>query len=150
MTLALEIDGLRAMIGGWLDESDRSGLAARKLALAAARAHLGDGHDVVLPQLLTRREFVEALRATAKDAGATFVEITLMGERDAVLERAHERAVAEGGFDAAALAAKQGHTLGDAYDAFAAALAERADAVVIDTESLDAAYDQLVRVLRAG
>jgi predicted kinase len=147
LTLALEIDGIRAMLGAWLDEPQRSGLAARKLAVAAAEAHLRAGHDVVVPQLLTRREFVAELEATAGRAGATFRELTLMDERAAVVERAERREEGSGGFSARALAAKQGHTLADAFDAFAAALAARPDAEIIDAGSIDAAYDELVRRL---
>ena len=147
LTLALEIDGLRGMLGSWLAEAHRSGLLARRLALATATTHLEAGHDVLVPQLLTRREFVEELRATAEHAGAEFRELTLMDERAAAVERAERREEA-GGFSARKLAEKQGHTLADAYDAFAAALAARTDAEVIDARSLDAAYEELVRRLR--
>jgi predicted kinase len=146
LTLALEIDGLRAMIGAWLDEPHRSGLAARRLALAAASRHLEDGFDVIVPQLLTRREFVEELRSTAEGAGATFCELTLMDDRATVVERAATRE--EHGFSARALAAKQGHTLADAFDAFADALVTRPDAEVINAASLDAAYEEIVRRTR--
>lgn len=146
LTLALEIDTIRAMLGSWLEETRRSGLAARRLALAAAATHLGAGYDVIVPQLLTRREFVEELKATAERTGATFRELTLMGGRDAVVARAEAR-VETGGFSARALAAQQGHTLGDAYDAFAAALAARPDAEVIEAASLDEAYAELERLL---
>ena len=146
LTLALEIDGIRAMLGSWLEEPERSGPAARRLALAAAATHLEAGHDVIVPQLLTRREFVEELRATAEHAGASFRELALMDERDVVVDRA-ERRDEQGGFSARALAAKQGHTLADAYDAFAEALRARPDAEVIDAASLDEAYAELVRRL---
>jgi predicted kinase len=144
MTLALEIDSVRGMIGGWLQEPQSSGLAARRMALAMAAAHLAEGHDVLVPQLLTRREFVDALRKMAEGAGATFQEITLLDDRAAVLERAHARDEPAGGFSARALAAQQGHSLDDAYDAFVDALRTRPDADVIDAASIDAAYAELV------
>jgi predicted kinase len=147
LTLALEIDGIRAMIGAWLDEPHASGLAARRIALAGAAAHLGEGHDVIVPQLLTRREFVDELRATAERAGASFHELALMDDRDAVLRRAAGRVEPAGGFSARALAERQGSSLADAYDRFAEALAERPDAVVVDASSQDAAYDEVVRLL---
>lgn len=146
MTLALEIDVLRAMIGSWLEDPHRSGLAARRVALAVATAHLEAGYDVIVPQLLTRREFVEELHAAADRAGAAFRELTLMDDRTAVVERAATRE--EQGFSARALAAKQGHTLDDAYDAFAEALAARPEAEVIDASSLEATYTELVRRLQ--
>jgi len=147
LTLALEIDGLRGMLGAWLDEPQESGLAARALAIAAADTHLRRGHDVLVPQLLTRREFVEELRRTAEAAGASFVELTLMDERAAVLERVHAREDPPGGFSARALAAKQGGSLGGAYDRFSEALSERPDAIVIDAASQDRAYADLLRLL---
>ena len=145
-TLALEIDKIRAMLGAWLEEPQRSGLTARKLALAMATTHLEAGHDVLVPQLLTRREFVEELRATATRSGAAFRELTLMDERDAVVARAEAR-VETNGFSAQALAAKQGHTLADAYDAFVDALTSRPEAEVIDAAPFDRAYAELERLL---
>jgi predicted kinase len=147
LTLALEIDAVRAMLGDWLESSDRSGTAARRIALAMAETHLRQGHGVIVPQLLTRREFVESLRATAERVGASFQEITLLDERAATLERAQNRSEPAGGFSARALVAKQGNSLEEAFDRFVAALAERPDAVVIDAASPDAAYAELVRLL---
>lgn len=149
MTLDLEIDAVRGMLGDWLGSSESSGSAARRLALAMADTHLRDGYDVIVPQLLTRREFVEALRVTAGRAGATFYELTLLGERHVALARAHARAEPTGGFSARALVAKQGNSLEEAYDRFVEALAERPDAVVIDCRSADAAYGEIVRHLGA-
>jgi predicted kinase len=147
LTLALEIDVVRAMIGDWLESADSSGPAARRLALAMADAHLRNGHDVVVPQLLTRRAFVETLEATAMAAGAEFRELTLLDEREATLERARRRSEPAGGFSARALVAKQGNSLEDAYDRFVEALAERPDAVVLDAGSPDAAYAEFARQL---
>jgi len=64
MTLDLEIDAIRAMLGSWLEASELSGPAARRIALSMAVAHLEDGYDVIVPQLLTRREFVGELRGS--------------------------------------------------------------------------------------
>ena len=147
LTLVLEIDTVRALLGSWLDDPQRSGWAARMIALAMARTHLEAGHDVIVPQLLTRREFVELLRETTEAAGATFCELTLMDPRDIVLARLEQRSEPVGAFSARALMARQGTTPGDAYDAFVAALAERRDAVVIHDPLSDAAYDELVHLL---
>jgi predicted kinase len=147
LTLALEIDGIRAQLGAWLEVPKSSGLAARRLALALARAHLDAGYDVVVPQLLTRREFVDQLRALAESVRAAFHEIALMDERETVLRRAYARDEPAGGFSARALVAKQGHSLEDSYDRFTEALAERPDAIVIDAASQEAAYAELLRLL---
>lgn len=145
LTLALEIDGIRAMIGGWLEAADRSGLAARRIALGAAVTHLQSGYDVIVPQLLTRREFVADLRAAAENAGASFVEVTLIGPRAEVLDRARNRVEPATGFSARALVERQGNSLEDAYDGFMESLALRPDATVIDAAPADEAYAALVR-----
>lgn len=147
LTLVLEIDTVRALLGAWLDDPQRSGWAARTIALAMARTHLQAGHDVITPQLLTRREFVEMLRETTEAAGATFHELALMDPRAVVLARLERRRERVGGFSARALMEKQGNAPGEAYDAFAAALAERPEAIVIHDPLSDAAYETLVRLV---
>ena len=147
LTLVLEIDTVRGLLGAWLDDPRRSGWAARMIALAMARTHLEAGHDVIVPQLLTRREFVEMLRQTAEAAGATFSELTLMDPRDVVLERLEQRSEPTGAFSARALMEKQGNAPGDAYDEFAAALATRPDAIVIQDPLSDIGHETLVRLL---
>jgi predicted kinase len=147
LTLVLEIDVVRSLLGAWLDEWQRSGHVAREIALAMARTHLEAGHDVIVPQLLTRRPFVELLQATAKRACATFYEIVLLDERDVVLARLEQRSEPDGAFSSRALMEKQGNAPGDAYDEFVAAVAARPDAVVIHSPLSDAAYETLVRLL---
>lgn len=147
LTLVLEIDTVRGLLGSWLDDPQRSGWAARMIALSMARAHLEAGHDVIAPQLLTRREFVDMLRKTADAAGATFHELTLMDARDVVLARLESRSEPAGTFSARALMEKQGNRPGDAYDAFVEALADRPDALVIHDPLSDSAYESLLRLL---
>ena len=147
LTLVLEIDVIRALLGSWLEEWQRSGTVARELALAMARTHLGAGHDVIVPQLLARRPFVERLRATAESVGASFQELALLDPRDVVLARLEQRSEPEGAFSARALMEKQGNTPGDAYDDFVAGLAERPDAIVIDDPLCDSAYTTLLRLV---
>jgi predicted kinase len=147
LTLVLEIDLVRGLLGAWLDDPQRSGWAARMIALAMARTHLEGGHDVVVPQLLTRREFVEMLQETTEASAATFYEVALIDPRDVVLARLEQRSESSGGFSARALMEKQGNAPGDAYDAFVAALAERPDAVVIDDPLSDAGYESLLRLI---
>lgn len=148
LTLVLEIDAVRALLGSWLEEWQRSGTAGRRIALAMARTHLEAGHDVVVPQLLTRREFVEELAATAAAAGATFHELTLLDPREVVLARLAQRHEPCGSFSSRALTEKQGNRPGDAYDAFVAALQERPDAVVLEEPLSEEAYQSLLRLLR--
>ena len=147
LTLVLEIDIVRALLGSWLEEWQRSGTVAREIALAMAHTHLEAGHDVIVPQLLARRPFVELLAATAESAGATFHEFALLDPREVVLARLEQRTEPEGAFSARALMEKQGNTAGDAYDDFVAALAERPDAIAIADPLSDDAYTTLLRLV---
>lgn len=147
LTLVLEIDTVRALLGSWLEEWQRSGTVARQIALAMARTHLEAGHDVIVPQLLVLRPFAEMLQSTAEAAGATFFEFALLDPREAVLERLAQRAEPTGAFSSRALMEKQGNAPGDAYDAFVAALYERPDAFVIEDPLSDAGYASLLRLL---
>ncbi|VVJ24374.1 Uncharacterised protein [Amycolatopsis camponoti] len=76
--LALDVDRVRAMVGGWRSSPGEAGLLAREIALAAARTHLTAGYDVVVPQLLARPGFAERLEALAAETGASFHEIVLL------------------------------------------------------------------------
>jgi predicted kinase len=144
LTLSLEIDAIRGMLGSWLEEWERSGPQARRLAVALGRTHLESGHDVIVPQLLTRREFVNELQALADNVGATFYEITLLAAKDAVLKRFESRSEPNGAFSARALVEKQGNSFGESYDRFVEALQDRPEAVVIAAASVEDAYASLL------
>lgn len=90
LTLIIEIDGLRMAMGGWA-EHEESKLQARVLALALARAHLGAGHDVVVPQYLGRLEFIDQLQSVAAEIDATFHHVVLNDSHDAVVQRFRAR-----------------------------------------------------------
>jgi predicted kinase len=78
LALALDIDVIRSMLGGSLEEPTMSGLAARDLARAMARTHLRAGHDVLVCQFLGRPDFVETLDQLAADTGVPFIEVALV------------------------------------------------------------------------
>ncbi|MFE4948833.1 AAA family ATPase [Leifsonia sp. NPDC056665] len=99
LPLALDIDVLRAMLGGWHQDLHSAGLAARDLAIAAISAHLGSGRDVVVPQYLRREEFIERLEATAEECGAVFVETALRIDAGVAAERFEGRAAELGSGD---------------------------------------------------
>jgi len=147
LTLVLEIDVVRALLGSWLEDWQRSGTVAREIALVMARTHLEAGHDVIVPQLLVRRPFVEMLQAAAESVDASFHEFALLDPRDVVLTRLAERDEPVGAFSSRALMEKQGNAPGDAYDDFVAALAERPDAIVIQDPLSPAAYASLLELL---
>ena len=91
LTLNLDIDRVRDLIGRWRDHPSDAGILARGIALAAARAHLVAGHDVVVPQFLGRPDFIEQIEALAADVDADFVEIILVDTKENVLRRFAER-----------------------------------------------------------
>lgn len=96
LALNLDIDAVRGSLGRWSEQPDEAGLAARRLAVAMATAHLTAGHDVVVPQLLARDGFVRELEAVAAGTGARFVEIALIVDReDAVRSFERRRAAPE-------------------------------------------------------
>jgi predicted kinase len=84
--LALDIDMIRVALGQWASH-DRTKAVARARGFEMAAAHLGDGYDVVLPQLVARLDVVEHLERLADDAGAALVEVMLLAPRDELLRR---------------------------------------------------------------
>jgi predicted kinase len=90
LALVIDIDDLRRTLGQW-EEIEASRSVARDLAIALARAHLGAGYDVIVPQYLGRREFVERLRVVAEAADARFLEVTLSDDADTIVERFRDR-----------------------------------------------------------
>jgi hypothetical protein len=93
LALALDVDVVRGMLGGWLDQPVEAGLLARQLALTMARVHLLGGRDVLVPQFLGRVDFVVQLEALAGEVDAEFVEIALLSDpQDAAARFARQAA----------------------------------------------------------
>ena len=90
LALVVDIDLLRTQLGQW-KERPESRLVARDLAIALIESHLGQDHDVVVPQFLGRVDFIERLELVALAAGARFVEVMLVGELASAEERFRER-----------------------------------------------------------
>lgn len=91
LALNLDIDQVRSLLGCWQDEPATAGLLARKISIAATTVHLAAGHDVVVPQLVARLEFIEQLEAAARESGARFCEIILLDEMESLRSRYRER-----------------------------------------------------------
>ncbi|WP_432825329.1 AAA family ATPase [Dactylosporangium sp. CA-092794] len=87
MTLDLDVDRVRDLIGAWPTDPANGGILARRIALAAAEVHLASGHEVVVPQFLGRLPFVLGLEALARSAGVPFVEVALVETRAGALRR---------------------------------------------------------------
>ncbi|SHH29552.1 Predicted kinase [Jatrophihabitans endophyticus] len=87
LTLNLEIDALRRLLGGWKRDPHAAGLRARSLALDVARNHLDAGHDVVVPQYLGRADYLRELQAVAVATGAQWHEFVLLDTKDVMRDR---------------------------------------------------------------
>jgi predicted kinase len=147
----LDVDRIRAMIGRWQDDLTASGLLARAMTLAAARVHLGSGHDVVIPQLIARPEFLEQLDALATEVGAVLHEIVLSDDKASAIRRFEERS--EAGthpqhVEAHEILMRAGglQELASMYDELEALVATRTAAVVIASHhgQVDETYAALV------
>ena len=80
LTLVLDIDVVRGLLGGWLERPVEAGLLARQMGLEMARVQLLRGGDVLVPQFLGRIDFVVQLENLASEVGAEFVEIALLSD----------------------------------------------------------------------
>ncbi|MFJ7210268.1 AAA family ATPase [Amycolatopsis sp. NPDC098790] len=138
--LALDVDRVRAMIGGWRTEPGRAGLLARELTLAAARTHLTAGHDVVVPQLLARPGFAERLEELAAETDASFHEIVLLPD----LAETRRRFAGRGESEVETAHPLTEEDLATAYDRVAEYASTRPGAAILDGET---AYQDFVAAL---
>jgi predicted kinase len=156
--LCLDIDRIRAMIGGWRQDPGAAGPPARAIAVAAATTHLAAGHDVVVPQLLARAEFIAELRAAAAASGAAFLEIFLLPDEAAARAQYADRArgvpaCARDGRPGSPGVVSAGLTdaeLAAVYARLRAGLADRPGAAIVRTVTgqVDQAYQGLLDCLR--
>jgi len=91
LSLLLDLDTLRAQLGDWKADPAAAGLRARQLGLAAARAQLERGGDVVVPQFVRRPELIGQFRDLAGETGAVFVLVALVSSADEASERFRAR-----------------------------------------------------------
>lgn len=89
--LNLDIDQVRALIGGWRERFTETGEIVRPVAVSMAAAHLRGGRDVVMPQFLGRLSEIERFEAVAHDSGAVFCEVVLMDAKQRSIERFDRR-----------------------------------------------------------
>lgn len=136
LAFCLDIGGFRSLIGRWEEQEQEAGRLARRLALAMAREHLSSVHDVVVPQLVAKPEFVTATHDLAAEVGAQFYEVVLLADRDQAAARfeASSTDAAWAAHHATAsrmLAASGGYA--EMYDRVAAVIPQLPHAVVITT-----------------
>jgi predicted kinase len=152
LALNLDIDQIRKLLGRWRENSAQSGLLARRVAIAAARAHLAGGHDVIVPQLVARLDFIEQLEATARNSGARFCEVFLLDAKEDLQARYRERGRVEAAAVSPNPAVSTDRTdaqLGQAYDELLAVMDARPATAVLRTRSGEIAqsYQDLLAIL---
>ncbi|MFC8681971.1 AAA family ATPase [Microbacterium ureisolvens] len=124
LSVALDLDLVRSMIGAWRERPEAAGVLARRMAIAAIPEVIRAGNDVVVPQLLGRVEFIEDLDATARSLGVPFVEVLLTVPDATAAQRLRQRAAtsptntesADPDEDAARLVATYGTALADVVE----------------------------------
>jgi predicted kinase len=148
LALNLDVDRVRGLLGRWKDDPYAAGLAARAIALAAARVHLSAGHDVVIPQFLARPGFLDQLAQLAAETRADFHELVLMPGKWAALRRFAERTAASDDPVHRDAAEQVGDgDLERMYDALLALVATRPGAIVVPAR--DGEIDETYRAVIA-
>jgi len=152
LTLVLDLDSVRGSLGRWAQDPGAAGLAARRLGLAMAEAHLSAGQDVVVPQFLQRVELVHALAAVCARAGAELIEVALVSDPEEAARRFAARAGSrEANHQDAALlqAAPDAAPVETMYRAMIEMLRTRPATRYVRTRTgdVDGTYAELLRVL---
>ncbi|MFC6006793.1 AAA family ATPase [Angustibacter luteus] len=150
--LNLDVDVLRGSLGGWQKDPHASGLWARALALSMARVHLLGGDSVVVPQLIARPQFLDALTDLATETGAQLVEVVLVDDRGRLATRFAERtarAERPEHVDAGWLAAAGSDRLGPTLERLEALVAQRSCVaqVAITPDDVEATYRCLLEAI---
>jgi hypothetical protein len=152
--LNLDIDRVRALIGGWLDRFVETGEIAMPIALSMAATHLRGGRDVVMPQCLCWLSEIERFETAAHDSGAVFCEVMLMDAKERSLERFNRRG--ENGelpwhWQVQQIVERCGGQalLARMHDQLTAVLAARPDAVVVPSAAgaIQQTYEALTAIL---
>jgi predicted kinase len=145
LSLCLDLDVVRALLGGWRDDLEQSGRRARALAIEMAHVHLQAGHDVVIPQLLAQAPFLEELERLAAEVGASFHEIVLVAPRSVASARlqARSRARTQAGEPDEPLSSE---AMDDVCDRLDALVAHRRSAILVAAPDggLDDTYARVV------
>lgn len=148
--LDLDADQIVSLIGGWQDDFWQALHAGRALAISMAETHLRDGHDVVMPQLVTRRSEVEGFEAAAARAGAEYREIALTIGKQRMVRRFTGRTPST--IDEIIAQAGGPVLLERIHDHLTAYLDTRPNCVQVPTDECDAdeTYDAIVAALCAN
>jgi len=143
----VDIDQIRHLLGRWRDQPIKAGLAARAIAVAAARVHLAAGYDVIVPQLVAHPVLLSEFEAAAADCGAQFLEFVVGVERDQSLQRYTNRWHAGDDPVHGAAEAPDLEDIGRTYDRLVAFAATRDVAVSLPAGSSTSMYQAMLSIL---
>ncbi len=156
LTLALDVDVVRSMLGAWLDQPTEAGLIARRMALEVARVQLTEGRDVIVAQYLGRLDFVLQLEELAAFAGAPFIEIVLTSDAHDSAARFQRRSAqpqTPAHVDAARLLARSGGAaeLLEMHRRLSELVRRRTRTIMVETidGQVEAAYAAIVAAITA-
>ncbi len=143
LSVALDIDTVRSMIGGWRADEVNAGTLARALSVSMIRTALSEGHDVLVPQLVANPEFISVLAETAISQSSSFLHVVLTAPVDTCVQRCVAR-------DNAAQFVDSAPNLLGMVEQWASALREtvRDDVVEINADrDADEVFDHLSSVI---
>jgi len=152
-TLALDLDVLAGLIGGWKENFSAALELARGHGRGLATRHLRSGYDVILPQLVTihDRDPDPAFEEAACTAGATYIQVALMVDNREHLQRLHgKRPTTEVEVRVQTALVNPGSDLVDRIRGHLNEyLAKRPQTIRLDTTGLgeDATYQRLLKAL---
>lgn len=154
LTLSLEQDVVRGLIGGWRTRETESGLLARSLCLEMARTHLQGGYDVIVPQFVALPEYLAQLVGVADQAAAAHVEILLLDDADHAERRFHSRLRDPERAEHQRVVAQFIEAAGgyrSQYERLIGGMAGRASTVIDSVEhDIDGTYQRLLAAITAG
>jgi 2-phosphoglycerate kinase len=113
LSLVLDVDRVRGMLGCWIDAPTEAGILARRMAIEMAGVALREGHDVVVPQFLGSVDFILSLQDLCESNDAEFVEVVLLCSPEVAVRRftrRTEESAREEHRDAAELLERSGGT----------------------------------------
>lgn len=150
LTLVLDIDVIRGLLGRWLDTPAEAGIIARRMALQMASVHVADGRDVVVPQFLGRIDFIEQLEHLCRATNIEFIETALVSSPDDAIRRFMRRSQNpedDTHRDAAALQQRHGgdEAITGMYQAMLDTLSQRPKTRFVET--IDGEIDETYRRL---
>jgi predicted kinase len=146
--LRCDVDALRTMIGGW-EHDQQAASRARTVALAMITAYLRTGGDVVLPQLVARKEQLERFRRAADDGGGDYVHIMLLASPAAAITRFRARAAGSPDQWTAHATASWDTCGGDDAIRTVMSTLEGMNAVQVASTTLEETYARVVEALRS-